>query len=138
MIIEAPLSQKFGLAGRMFGFGIYRSHEAGQLSTSRSKPVPTWHTTLELMGDYRYTADIRDRIVSILGLHSHGPDLRVDYALDAFHLLLETLWFEQAGASSAACTIEAMKLLNLTPEIMAWYACSQVEFCSRFMDHVST
>ena len=76
---------------------------------------------------FRYTADIKDRIFSILGLSTHNTKFLVDYRLNTFYLFLETLWFAQVERGSGRAAAKALTLLNLTPEMMAWYACAGLE-----------
>jgi Heterokaryon incompatibility protein (HET) len=47
-----------------------------------------------LLSGSRFCMDVRDRVYGILPLATHGLSLRVDYDLNPFELLLESIWLE--------------------------------------------
>ncbi|KAK5328640.1 hypothetical protein LTR93_002425 [Exophiala xenobiotica] len=71
-------------------------------------------------------SDVRDRIFAILAFTTHGSSFKVDYRLNPFELLLESLWLEQPGdvwvheAEKATCM--TAYLLNITPLSIMMYS----------------
>ncbi|RMZ92325.1 hypothetical protein DV736_g417, partial [Chaetothyriales sp. CBS 134916] len=76
-----------------------------------------------LLSGRRYCQDIRDRVYGIMPLATHGSTLRVDYHLNPFEVLLESIWLEHDSHMDR--TVVLMNLANilmLTPASVCIYA----------------
>ena len=54
------------------------------------EPDAKWAT----LSGSRFCRDVRDRVYGIMPLATHGSTLRVDYELNPFQVLLESIWLE--------------------------------------------
>ena len=80
-----------------------------------------WATTVLLMSNNRFTADVRDRVYSILSLSNRSAALRVDYELNPFQLFLESLSLSTGNAGWDTAS-KVLTFLNLTPTTIASYS----------------
>lgn len=71
----------------------------------------------------RFCTNVRDRIYGILPLATHGNDLRVDYDLNPFELLLESIWLEHdTEMDRTELLMNLANILMLTPASICMYA----------------
>ncbi|RMD41814.1 hypothetical protein DV735_g3318, partial [Chaetothyriales sp. CBS 134920] len=67
--------------------------------------------------------DIRDRVYGIMPLATHGSTLRVDYRLNPFEVLLESIWLEHnSHMDRTDVLMNLANILLLTPASICIYA----------------
>ena len=67
--------------------------------------------------------DIRDRVYGIMPLATHGDSLHVDYNLNPFELLLESIWLEHDTTTDRTeILMNLANILLLTPASICMYA----------------
>ncbi len=105
-------------------FEVYISniHPLWQMRLERARSHEDHAKWAQLSGS-RFCRDIRDRVYGIMPLATHGDSLRVDYHLNPFELLLESIWLEHDTEMDR--TVILMNLANillLTPASVCMYA----------------
>ena len=71
----------------------------------------------------RFCQDIRDRVYGVLPLSAHGAEFDVDYRLNPFELMLESIWLEHDSDYDRAEILRALaNILELTPEMIKIYS----------------
>ncbi|RMZ76198.1 hypothetical protein DV737_g4919, partial [Chaetothyriales sp. CBS 132003] len=76
-----------------------------------------------LLSGRRYCQDIRDRVYGIMPLATHGSTLRVDYHLNPFEVLLESIWLEHdSHMDRTEVLMNLANILLLTPASVCIYA----------------
>ena len=92
---------------------------------------PLWKQRMEpsvdadwaILSGQRFCKDIRDRIYGIMPLATHGNTLRVDYHLNPFEVLLESIWLEHdSHMDRTEVLMNLANILLLTPASICMYA----------------
>ena len=69
-------------------------HPLWQMRLDRAEHLNEVDTKWAILSGNRFCRDIRDRVYGIMPLATHGDSLHVDYDLNPFEVLLESIWLE--------------------------------------------
>lgn len=88
-------------------------------NSSRTHKDADWTT----LSGVRHCQDLRDRVYGIMALSTHGNTLRVNYNLNPFQLLLESIWLEHdSDIDRTDIVMNLANILLLTPAAICMYA----------------
>ncbi|RMZ85202.1 hypothetical protein DV738_g420, partial [Chaetothyriales sp. CBS 135597] len=89
-----------------------------------------------LLSGRRYCQDIRDRVYGIMPLATHGSTLRVDYHLNPFEVLLESIWLEHdSHMDRTDVLMNLANILLLTPASVCIYAQKKTSRADSHLKH---
>ena len=97
-------------------------HPLWQMRLDRARSHEDHAKWAQLSGS-RFCRDVRDRVYGIMPLATHGDSLRVDYHLNPFELLLESIWLEHdTEMDRTEILMNLANILMLTPASICMYA----------------
>jgi hypothetical protein len=98
-----------------------RRMDRAKHASANSPPAPD--AEWALLSGSRYCQDLRDRVYGIMPLATHGPTLKVNYLLNPFEVLLESIWLEHDSEMDRTDVLMNLaNILMLTPASICMYA----------------
>ena len=90
-----------------------------------------------LLSGSRFCQDIRDRVYGIMPLATHGGTLDVDYHLNPFEVLLESIWLEHdSDMDRTEVLMNLANILLLTPASICMYAQKRTSRADRHLKKI--
>ena len=115
---------------RRESFNLYMAHiqqlwqfRAAPLWTSHRNTINEFPQGWSTFARNRFCSDICDRVYGLLPMMAHGLEMRVDYRLNLFELMLETLWLEHGTQYAlGGVLLDLIEILYITPLSIMFYS----------------